>query len=143
MKGSKSNMEKQKLNRFVGIPYKYLGTDFTGVDCIGLCQLFFCEHGIPMVWRDGRPIEKDWYVKEPFRIVRWLEKRFNRIKNVDLLQYGDVVLYEINGEGHTGIYVGNHQVLTVLEQYKKSMIAKLHNGNFFFRSGYRLKEGED
>ena len=34
-------MKKQDLTRFVGLPYKFLGTDFTGVDCIGLCQLFF------------------------------------------------------------------------------------------------------
>ena len=38
-------MEKQEIEKFVGIPYKFLGTDYTGVDCIGLCQLFLCEHG--------------------------------------------------------------------------------------------------
>ena len=37
-------MEKQDLEKFVGLPYKFLGTDFAGVDCIGLCQLFYNQH---------------------------------------------------------------------------------------------------
>ena len=45
-------MKKQDLTRFVGLPYKFLGTDFTGVDCIGLCQLFFNEHGYPIEIRE-------------------------------------------------------------------------------------------
>ena len=49
-------MEKQDLKKFVGLPYKFLGVDYHGVDCIGLCQLFYQEHGIDLEWRDGRPI---------------------------------------------------------------------------------------
>lgn len=45
-------MQQQYLDRFVGIPYKFLGIDYDGVDCIGLCQLFYFEHGICLEWRD-------------------------------------------------------------------------------------------
>lgn len=41
-------MEKQDLKKFVGLPYKFLGVDYHGVDCIGLCQLFYQEHGIDL-----------------------------------------------------------------------------------------------
>ena len=51
------------------------------------------------------------------------------------MQYGDIVLYEINGEGHTGVYVGEHKVLTVLQQFQKSMIVRLRQNNLFFKSG--------
>ncbi len=132
-------MREQNLDKFVGIPYKFLGTDYDGADCIGLCQLFFYEHGIMLEWRDGRPIEKDWYVKEPYRMARWFIKYFDKLKYEEL-QYGDVVLFEINGEGHTGICVGNYKVLTVLEQFRKSMIMRLNHNNVFFRCGYRLKK---
>lgn len=133
-------MEKQNLTRFIGIPYKFLGTDFKGADCIGLCQLFFYEHGIKLEWRDGKDIPKDWYVKEPYRLARWLLKHFTRINNVDDMEYGDVVLFTINGEGHTGIYIGNHKVLTILAQFKTSMIMRLRQENIFFMSGFRRKK---
>ena len=45
-------MEQQNIERFIGLPYKFLGTDFNGVDCIGLCQLFLNEHHIPMIIRE-------------------------------------------------------------------------------------------
>lgn len=105
-------MEKQNIERFIGLPYKFLGTDFNGVDCIGLCQLFLNEHHIPVIIRDGRPITKDWYLKEPYRLARWLFKNFDKIDNIDDLRYGDIVLFEINGESHTGIYIDDYKVLT-------------------------------
>ena len=77
-------MEKQNIERFIGLPYKFLGTDFTGVDCIGLCQLFFFEHNLPIVIRDGRPITKDWYLTEPYRLARWLFKNFDKVENIVL-----------------------------------------------------------
>ena len=135
-------MERQDLSKFVGIPYEFLGTDFTGVDCIGLCQLFYFEHNIPLVFRDGRPITKDWYLTEPYRLVRWLINNFNKIENHTDLMYGDIIPFEINGESHTGIYIGDFKVLTVLELFKKSMIIRLRKQNILYRCGFRLKEGE-
>lgn len=132
-------MEKQDLSKFVGLPYKFLGTDFTGVDCIGLCQLFFNEHGYPIEIRDGRPITKDWYLTEPYRLARWLVKNFDKINNMEELRYGDIVLFEINGESHTGIFVDNGKVLTILEVFHKSMIMHLKKRNIFYQCGFRMK----
>lgn len=132
-------MKEQNLERFIGLPFKFLGTDFTGVDCIGLCQLFLCEHGYNIEIRDGRPITKDWYLTEPFRLARWLFNNFDKIENIDSLQYGDIVLFEINGESHTGIYIGNYKVLTILEIFKKSMIIHLKKSNIFYQCGFRKK----
>ena len=135
-------MIKQDLTKFVGIPYEFLGTDFTGVDCIGLCQLFYFQHGIPLIFRDGRLITKDWYLTEPYRMVRWFLAYFQKIEDIVDLQYGDVVIFEINGESHTGIYIDDFKVLTVLELFKKSMIIRLRKQNILYRCGFRLKEGE-
>ena len=135
-------MIKQDLTKFIGIPYEFLGTDFTGVDCIGLCQLFYFQHGIPLIFRDGRPITKDWYLTEPYRMVRWFLAYFQKIEDIVDLQYGDVVIFEINGESHTGIYIDDFKVLTVLELFKKSMIIRLRKQNILYRCGFRLKEGE-
>lgn len=133
-------MEKQDLEKFVGLSYKFLGTDFTGVDCIGLCQLFYNQHGIDIEIRDGRPITKDWYLTEPYRLARWLVEHFDKIKEMENMQYGDIVLFEINGESHTGIYIDNGKVLTILEVYRSSMIFHLKKGNIFFQCGFRLRE---
>lgn len=132
-------MDKQNLEKFIGIPYKFLGTDFTGVDCIGLCQLFYFEHNLPIIFRDGREIKKDWYLTEPYRLARWLITNFDKIENQNDLEYGDVVLFEINGEGHTGIYIGDAKVLTILEFFKKSMIIHLKKGNVLYRNGFRKR----
>lgn len=132
-------MDKQNLEKFIGIPYKFLGTDFTGVDCIGLCQLFYFEHNLPIIFRDGREIKKDWYLTEPYRLARWLITNFDKIENQNYLEYGDVVLFEINGEGHTGIYIGDAKVLTILEFFKKSMIIHLKKGNVLYRNGFRKR----
>lgn len=133
-------MKKQDLSKFVGLPYKFLGVNFTGVDCIGLCQLFFNEHGYPIEIRDGRPITKDWYLTEPYRLARWLVKNFDKIENIEDLKYGDIVLFEINGESHTGIYIGNGKALTILEVFKKSMIMHLKKRNIFYQCGFRIRE---
>lgn len=133
-------MERQNIEKYVGLPFKFLGTDFAGVDCIGLCQLFLCEHGYDIEIRDGRPITKDWFLTEPYRLARWLIKNFDKIDNMEDLQYGDIVLFEINGESHTGIYLNNGKVLTILEIFKKSMIIHLKKRNIFYQCGFRMRE---
>lgn len=133
-------IEKQNIEKFVGLPFKFLGTDKTGVDCIGLCQYFLCSHGIEIEFRDGRPIEKDWFLTEPYRLIKWLFHNFDKVDNMYDLQYGDIVLFEINGESHTGIYIDNGKVLTILEVFKKSMIMHLKARNMFYRCGFRIKE---
>ena len=128
------------LSKYIGIPYKFLGTDFDGVDCIGLCHLFMNDYqGINITWRDGRTISKDWYVTEPFRLARWLCTYFNKVKDMNNLRFGDIVLFEINGESHTGVYVGDMKVLTILEVFKKSMIIHLKKQNAFYQCGFRYK----
>lgn len=132
-------MKQQDLTKFIGIPYKFLGIDYDGVDCIGLCQLFLNEHNYNIEFRDGRPITKDWYLSEPFRLIRWLYTNFDKVDNMNSLQYGDITLFEINGESHTGIYIGYGKVLTILEIYKKSMIIHLNTGNIFYQCGFRMR----
>lgn len=133
-------MKKQDLCKFVGIPFEFLGTTFNGVDCIGLCQLFLNQHGYDIEFRDGREINKDWYETEPLRLVIWLNRNFIKVKEINNLKYGDILLFEINGESHTGIYIDNMKILTILETFKKSMIIHLKKQNVFYKCGFRIKE---
>ena len=57
------------------------------------------------------------------------------------MQYGDIILFEINGESHTGIYLGNAKVLTILEVFKKSMIIHLKKQNVFYQCAFRVRKG--
>lgn len=132
-------MKQQDLTKYIGIPYKFLGIDYDGVDCIGLCQLFLNEHNYNIEFRDGRLITKDWYLTEPFRLIRWLYANFDKVDDITNLQYGDITLFEINGESHTGIYIGYGKVLTILEVYKKSMIIHLNSNNIFYQCGFRTR----
>ena len=79
------------------------------------------------------------YIKEPYRLARWLFKNFDKIDNIDDLRYGDIVLFEINGESHTGIYIDDYKVLTILEVFKSSMIMHLKRQNMFYQCGFRLR----
>lgn len=56
------------------------------------------------------------------------------------MQYGDIVLFEINGESHTGIYIDNGKVLTILETFHSSMIIHLKKRNIFYQCGFRVRE---
>ena len=132
-------MQKQDLTKFVGIPFKFLGVDYDGLDCIGLCQLFYKEHGYDIEFRDGKPITKDWYETAPTRMWKWFCKKCDKIENIYDLQYGDIVVFEIGGENHTSIYIGDFKVLTILEIYKKSMIVHLNKCEVLYRCGFRFK----
>lgn len=50
----------EDINKYVGIPHYFNQDSFDGCDCIGLCRLFYKEHGWKQDFKDGKPITKDW-----------------------------------------------------------------------------------
>lgn len=78
--------------RWIGTPYRYAGTNHSGIDCSALMVNVFAEIGV------GLPRTST----EQFETGR-------RINPGDL-DIGDLVFFDINGSGvsHVGIYVGGN-----------------------------------
>lgn len=95
----------ENVDRYIGIPHKFNGRSFDGCDCIGLCALFYGEHGWAQNFSDGNEITQDWEKRDPMRLARYLEKNFTRVKTVDELCFGDVLLFNVCGDSHLGIYL--------------------------------------
>ena len=100
------------INKFVGIKHKFNGRDFDGVDCIGLCQLFYKHHGYKQTWNDGKPIEQDWK-KYKYRLLLYLSKYFKKVSTADELEFGDVLLFNVDGDQHLGICLEYGKILAM------------------------------
>jgi cell wall-associated NlpC family hydrolase len=99
------------LKKFVGIPYGFNCETYESADCVGLVKLFYEEHGYNLSKYD-RPTSEDWFVKDKFKVVKYLLKHFDKTRDIDNLSYGDLLVVEINGESHLFIYLGYDKVLT-------------------------------
>ena len=107
----------ENIDKYINIPYVFAGYDYNGADCVGLLRLFYSEHNW-MEMYDGE-FTKDWYKKEPYRMVKWFLRNMNKVRNIDDLQFGDVVYFNINGEGHVGIYYKYGKILTTFPDDSK------------------------
>ncbi len=92
------NKRERKLlniaNKWVGVRYRYGGTDKDGVDCSGLVYNVFYEYGIIL--------------------PRTAAQQYNFMKRVEYenLQVGDLVFFSSGGNvSHVGIYTGNNTMI--------------------------------
>ncbi len=85
---------KKEINDWIGTPYKYGGTNKSGVDCSGLVNAIFLEV---------------YDIKLP-RTSKSIYTACEHIKMKDL-QEGDLVFFDYNGKGvsHVGIYLNNNK----------------------------------
>lgn len=129
---------------FVGIPYIFYGDDFKGTNCLGLCRLFYKEHGWPENFLDGKPITKDWQERDRTRLIRYLRDKFDETKDVQSLEYGDLILFEINGDYHMGIVLDYGDVLSMqvpcIEGQASSTIYHRRWWTPFFRRGFKRRK---
>lgn len=100
------------INKFVGIPWKLNGDTFENSDCVGLCRLFYKEHGWSNDFRDSEPKEVSEFrsVHVWRRLLTYCAKTMNRV-DYDNLEYGDFVIFKIAGDIHTGVYLGYGNLL--------------------------------
>ena len=128
------------INSLIGIKHKFNGRDFDGVDCIGLCQLFYRLHDFHQSWDDGKPIPHDWQ-KFKYRLLLYLEHNFKPTDDPDALQYGDVLLFDIDGDYHLGIMLEYGRILAMqvpcLEGVSQSTIYPKSFWARAFVKGYR------
>lgn len=103
----------QSINQYIGISYKFLGESKDGIDCLGLLRLYYKDNGWNERFTDGKPIEQHWYKLAPCRFLMYLGKRFDITRDTNDLSIGDIVYLRISGEGHTAIYIGYGQIMTL------------------------------
>lgn len=84
-----------KAREFMGVPYKWGGTDPNGYDCSGFVQEVFrlAGHQVP-------------------RLADVQYEQLDKVENEDL-RVGDLVFFNTDGSGvsHVGIYTGNNSFL--------------------------------
>ena len=101
----------EDISKFIGIPYLFNGDTQEGADCSGLALFFYRQHN----WKPDsydKPIEREWWVKHPFMMERFLLKHFDKTKDISKLSYGDLILTKIGGESHLLIYLKYNRCLT-------------------------------
>ena len=130
------------INKFVGIKHKFNGRDFDGADCIGLCQLFYREHGYNQTWDDGKPIPADWQ-KYKYRLLLYLRKHFERTDDKNALAYGDILLFDVDGDYHLGIFLEYGRILAMqvpcLEGVSQSTVYPKNWWEPFFVVGFKRR----
>lgn len=98
------------LSRFVGIPFKIGGRDFSGCDCWGLVCLFY--ENILNVKLD--PYEGCYVDAEDLegigKILEWEQKNWRKIC-LQSAQFGDVLLLSTRFVCHVGIFLDRARML--------------------------------
>lgn len=123
-------MSEIKLDKkWVGIPFKWQGRDFDGMDCVGLVYKFLQEHGVnPLVPdNDGREYGDDWH-KENQRFIEALNKTGKKIPpDIGRLRPYDVVCFQYRGKiSHIGVYLGYGKFLHI-SKTSNSAVGRLNS----------------
>ena len=104
----------ENIDKFIGIPHYFNQDSFEGCDCLGLCRLFYKEHGWKQTFCDGKEITKKWQEKNGnIRLFRYFKKNFKETDDITSLDYGDIVLFKVSGDYHFGIYLQYGKVLAM------------------------------
>ena len=131
----------ENIDKYIGILHKFNGRDYDGCDCLGLCSLFYKEHGWEQTFDDGRLITKNWEKREPFRLARYLNGHFTRENNYEKLQFGDIILFDVLGDSHLGIYLEYGKVLAMqVPTIEGKTSSTIYHRDFWqkgFKAGYK------
>lgn len=78
-----------------------------GIDCLGFIKIFYEDFGIYIPGDDGKPIEEEWYKKDPERYIRGIKSLGCKDVKIDELQPLDLVYFVISHDiiTHAGIMV--------------------------------------
>lgn len=99
--------------RYIDLHYKFNGRKpEEGVDCLGLLFLVYQDQGWDITTSDGKEIEPNWYELDRLRFFRYLLKHWDKETDINKLKEGDILLWQINGESHTAIYLGYNKFLS-------------------------------
>ena len=104
---------KVDLSKYIGIPYRRYGEEFTGCDCWGLIRLFYRNE-----FRFELPQTEPFDRSDNETVSREIKRtkvKWNRIKTARL---GDVIVLNIAGYSmHTALAVTNSMMIHTLENH--------------------------
>lgn len=134
------------IDKFIGIPFVFGTSSFKSCDCIGLCRLFYKEHGwSDTFWDNGEKITEDALACASTwkRLYRYCRKNMDK-RAYGELSFGDFVVFCIAGDLHTGIYLsyGNLLSMQVPTIEGKSFSTIYHRDWWkpFFKYGFHRRD---
>jgi probable lipoprotein NlpC len=101
------------VNYWIGVPYRYGGTDMKGIDCSGFTQRFYKEVFLKDIPRTA---------KTQFRALTKITK--------DCLQPGDLIFFSSKGSPsgwHVGVYLQDNSFIHAANKRLGVVISKLDN----------------
>lgn len=100
---------KSNVGKYIGIPYKLNGRDFSGIDCLGLVWLYLRDQGIVFPDGDNLPIDENWQESAESRFIKGLDAIAER---VEAPQKNDVVLIHcLRQTAHIGVMINSQELL--------------------------------
>lgn len=129
-----------KYLKYLKVPYKHLGRDFSGCDCLGLVTLFYKnEFGIELPAYTG--YEPQWYLSDATQISR-LYKRFGFTKVKLPLCKGDVLLLnEAGSPKHLAVVIEGGYMLHTVESGTCCQLYTQGIYSTLIHSAYRYTKG--
>lgn len=113
------------MNKYINIPFKSHGRDFSGCDCYGLVRLFLKEE-FDTVWPDFWDYQSADDVLQIGNLVDINKPILSGVKK-DSPDYGDVVLYRFKGyPSHMGIYIGEGRILHIMKNINSCIVPVEH-----------------
>jgi cell wall-associated NlpC family hydrolase len=96
--------------KYIGIPYRHMGRDETGLDCWGLILLVYREMLHVRLWDIGEAYTDDWSWKGKDLFMENYQKQWDKIREPRIY---DVVLIN-NGKGvanHAGVMINERSFI--------------------------------
>jgi cell wall-associated NlpC family hydrolase len=99
--------DKEIRLKYVGIPYKHLGRDMSGLDCWGVPKMIYSEFGIDLF---DMEYEKDWAKNGK---NYFMDNYYDKWEKVDTPKFLDVLLFSnFNGVVyHAGVFLSYGQFI--------------------------------
>lgn len=135
----------ENVNKYIGIPHYFGESSFYKCDCIGLCRLFYREHGWKDTFDDDKPVTEEHFsdVGVWRRLYKYCLTHMDKVE-YDELDFGDFVIFQIDGDLHTGIYLSYGDLLSmqVPTVYGKSTSTIYHREWWtpFYKHSFRRRD---
>lgn len=121
----------EDLTKYIGLPYGFTDGKY---HCVDLCRLFYHDHGFIEDFDDHKPMPislDDFNQHHKLRLLKYLIRNFDRSDNEDDAEYGDIVLFDILGDMHTGIYLEDGQILAMQVPCNDQAISTIYKHKFW------------
>jgi len=110
----------------VGVPWRHMGRDHTGVDCVGLLISVWCDLGL-----SPQPKIPPYRAQPDGTMLRYFQKYMQPVVNLRSLKPGTAVVYSFQGSPyHAGIVLDPDRgsIVHALASKKRVVVDMLHHG---------------